>query len=44
LERNLYRETLASGPAEQGNPGENGFGTLAQGFLRMSNVKVVEEL
>ncbi len=42
--RNLYRETLASGPAEQGNPGENGFGTLAQGFLEMSNVKVVEEM
>ncbi|MGC8828596.1 MAG: flagellar basal-body rod protein FlgG [Verrucomicrobiia bacterium] len=44
LGRNLYRETLASGPAEQGNPGENGFGRLAQGFLEMSNVKVVEEM
>ena len=27
-----------------GNPGENGFGDLAQGFLEMSNVKVVEEM
>jgi flagellar basal-body rod protein FlgG len=44
LGRNLYRETLASGTAETGNPGENGFGTLQQGFLEMSNVKVVEEM
>jgi flagellar basal-body rod protein FlgG len=42
--RNLYHETLASGTAEQGNPGENGFGELQQGFLEMSNVKVVEEM
>src|SRR5438552_2995085 len=42
--RNLYRETTASGTAELGNPGENGFGDLAQGYLEMSNVKVVEEM
>ena len=42
--RNLYRETLASGTAETGNPGENGFGDLQQGYLEMSNVKVVEEM
>jgi len=42
--RNLYRETPASGPAELGNPGENGFGELQQGYLEMSNVKVVEEM
>jgi flagellar basal-body rod protein FlgG len=42
--RNLYKETLASGPAELGTPGENGFGQLAQGYLEMSNVKVVEEM
>ena len=42
--RNLYRETTASGPAELGNPGENGFGELAQGYLEMSNVKIVEEM
>lgn len=42
--RNLYRETLASGTAEAGNPGENGFGSLRQGYLEMSNVKVVEEM
>lgn len=42
--RNLFRETNASGTAELGNPGENGFGSLAQGYLEMSNVKVVEEM
>lgn len=42
--RNLYRETSASGNPELGNPGENGFGSLAQGYLEMSNVKVVEEM
>lgn len=30
--RSLFRETTASGPPETGNPGENGFGELAQGF------------
>jgi flagellar basal-body rod protein FlgG len=44
LGRNLFRETAASGNAELGNPGENGFGSLAQGYLEMSNVKVVEEM
>jgi flagellar basal-body rod protein FlgG len=44
LGRNLYRETTASGQAEQGNPAQNGFGSLAQGYLEMSNVKVVEEM
>jgi flagellar basal-body rod protein FlgG len=41
---NLYRESESSGAAELGNPGENGFGSLRQGFLEMSNVKVVEEM
>ncbi|HYG21187.1 MAG TPA: flagellar basal-body rod protein FlgG [Verrucomicrobiae bacterium] len=41
---NLYRETNASGPPELGSPGQNGFGTLNQGYLEMSNVKVVEEM
>jgi flagellar basal-body rod protein FlgG len=42
--RNLYTETSASGTPESGTPGENGFGTLQQGYLEMSNVKVVEEM
>ena len=44
LGRNLYKESPASGPPETGNPGENGFGELQQGYLEMSNVKVVEEM
>ena len=42
--RNLYRETPASGTPEIGNAGENGFGSMQQGYLEMSNVKVVEEM
>jgi flagellar basal-body rod protein FlgG len=42
--RNLFHETPASGTPELGNPGENGFGDLAQGYLEMSNVKIVEEM
>lgn len=42
--RNLFRETGASGTPEVGNPAENGFGELQQGYLEMSNVKVVEEM
>jgi flagellar basal-body rod protein FlgG len=41
---NVYKETPASGTPETGNPGENGFGTLQQSYLEMSNVKVVEEM
>jgi len=42
--RNLYSQTVAYGQAMQGVPGEGGFGTITQGFLEMSNVKVVEEM
>jgi len=42
--RNLYLETPASGTPESGNPAENGFGSLQQGYVEMSNVKVVEEM
>ena len=41
---NLYLETPASGTEETGTPGANGFGTLGQGYLELSNVKVVEEM
>jgi flagellar basal-body rod protein FlgG len=41
---NLFEETQASGTATLGIPGENGFGSLAQGFLESSNVSVVEEI
>jgi flagellar basal-body rod protein FlgG len=42
--RNLYTQTNASGSPETGNPGENGYGTLQQGYIESSNVKVVEEM
>lgn len=42
--RNLLEETESSGPATLSNPGENGVGTIAQGFLESSNVSVVEEI
>ncbi|MBW2216658.1 MAG: flagellar basal-body rod protein FlgG [Deltaproteobacteria bacterium] len=42
--RNLYLPTAASGDVVSGTAGEDGFGTIAQGFLEMSNVSVVEEM
>ncbi len=42
--RNLYLPTAASGDAIDGNPGENGLGTVLQGFLEQSNVNIVEEM
>ena len=44
LGRNLYAQTAASGPPVVTSPGEEGLGTLAQGFLEASNVKVVDEM
>jgi flagellar basal-body rod protein FlgG len=44
LGKNLYKETTASGNADLGDPGQNGFGQLQQGFLELSNVSVVEEM
>ena len=41
---NLYLETTASGPAQNGTPGLNGLGGIVQGALEGSNVNVVEEL
>jgi flagellar basal-body rod protein FlgG len=41
---NLLQETASSGTPAQGEPGTNGLGSLAQGSLEGSNVKVVEEM
>lgn len=41
---NVYRATEASGEPIGGKAGEDGMGTLAQGFLEASNVKMVEEM
>lgn len=42
--RNLYSPTEASGDPIEGIPGTDNVGTVAQGFLEMSNVEVVDEM
>ncbi|MBU1023143.1 flagellar basal-body rod protein FlgG [bacterium] len=42
--KNLFLETDASGAPQTGNPGEDGYGTVIQGYVEMSNVSIVEEL
>lgn len=42
--QNLFAETAASGTPSAGTPGQNGLGSLQQGFVETSNVNVVEEL
>ena len=41
---NLFLETTASGPPETDTPGENGLGTLRQGYLEESSVDSVREV
>lgn len=41
---NLFLETAASGAAQVSNPGENGLGTLRQGYLEESSVDPVREI
>ena len=41
---NIFAETAASGTPNAGTPGQNGLGSLQQGFVETSNVNVVEEL
>ncbi len=42
--RNLYLPTDASGEPTTSTPGSEGAGTIAQGYLEMSNVNIVEEM
>ncbi len=44
LGRNMYAETSTTGAPVPGTPGEDGFGTLTQGFLEGSNVNIMEEM
>jgi flagellar basal-body rod protein FlgG len=44
LGHNYLKQSEASGEPVIGNPGENGLGTISEGFLEQSNVKVVEEM
>jgi flagellar basal-body rod protein FlgG len=41
---NLYKETIASGKPIVAQPGLDGAGTLDQGYLESSNVKIVNEM
>jgi flagellar basal-body rod protein FlgG len=41
---NLFVPTNASGLPQQGQPGQNSLGTLAQGQLEASNVNIVDEM
>ncbi|RCL03175.1 MAG: flagellar basal-body rod protein FlgG [Candidatus Tokpelaia sp. JSC189] len=41
---NLFRETQASGAPIVGNPGEENYGSLMQGYLEASNVDPVKEI
>jgi flagellar basal-body rod protein FlgG len=41
---NLYMPTASSGIPQQGQPGQNGLGTVAQGQLETSNVNIVDEM
>ena len=41
---NLYLQTSASGAPQVGTPGQNGLGTIQQGFLEMSNVNLVGQM
>lgn len=44
LGRNLYGDTIASGPPIVAKPNSLGFGRIAQGQLEASNVNIVEEM
>jgi flagellar basal-body rod protein FlgG len=41
---NFYTETAASGPAIDGTPGTEEFGSIAQGYLEEANVNAVVEI
>jgi flagellar basal-body rod protein FlgG len=41
---NLFLDTPASGAAQSGNPGSEGYGSLQQGNLEQSNVEAVSEI
>jgi flagellar basal-body rod protein FlgG len=42
--KNLFIPSDSSGEAREGTPGQDGFGTVLQGFLESSNINVVEEM
>jgi len=44
VNKNLFKETESSGePSKPGKPGATGYGTIASGYLEMSNVDLTDE-
>jgi len=41
---NLFKATPASGEAQEGTPGQPGFGIVRQGYVEASNVNIVQEI
>jgi len=44
LGKNIFSPSSASGLPQQGQPGQSGFGELAQGQIEASNVNIVDEM
>ncbi|MEW6096163.1 MAG: flagellar basal-body rod protein FlgG [bacterium] len=42
--KNIFKESASSGDPVTGTPGAEGFGRIAQGFLELSNVNIVDEM
>lgn len=42
--KNLFKQTSASGAPIANVPGANGYGSIRQGFLELSNVNVIQEM
>jgi flagellar basal-body rod protein FlgG len=42
--KSFFQETDASGTPTTGKPGENGVGSILQGYLEMSNVNIMQEM
>jgi len=43
VNKNLFAENVSSGTARRGRPGDAGYGTIASGYLEMSNVDLTDE-
>lgn len=43
VNKNLFAESVSSGGAKTGKPGDAGYGTIASGYLEMSNVDLTDE-
>jgi len=44
LGQNLYKTSQRTGPTTTGKPGDEGLGTLSQGYIESSNVQLADEM